>query len=88
MTCYVVTFDPVSAVAVQTIHERLQNLEDYCPIHAYCWAVLTQKTAVQLRDYLSQGLSGSRIFVVRSGTEAAWINSYGKKNNEWLKMNL
>jgi hypothetical protein len=49
---------------------------------------VTEKTAVQLRDYLSQDNSGARIFVVRSGTEAAWINTYGDKNSEWLKKYL
>jgi hypothetical protein len=88
MSCYVVTFEPGGTTTVQTMHERLRGLGVYCPIHSYCWAVITELTAVQVRDYLSQGNLGSRIFVVRSGTEAAWINPYGDKNSEWLKKNL
>jgi len=88
MACYVVTFEPVGAAAAQTIRERLQTLGAYCPIHAYCWAVLTEMTAAQLRDLLIRDIQASHIFVVRSGTEAAWINTYGEKNSEWLKNNL
>ena len=88
MACYIVAFDPVELTAAGTIRQRLQALGNYCPIHPYCWAVLTEMNAVQLRDYLSQGIPTSKIFVIRSGTEAAWINSYGEKNNEWLKKNL
>jgi hypothetical protein len=85
MACYVVTFD---AIDIETIRTRLKTLSAYCPIHPHAWAVVTDKTAVQLRDFLSQGFPTSRIFVVRSGTEAAWLNAYGEKNNEWLKKNL
>jgi len=88
MACYIVTFEPIGANADQTIRDRLKTLTGYCPINSSCWGVLTEKTAVELRDFLSHGLPASRIFVVRSGTEAAWRNSYGEKNNEWLKKNL
>jgi hypothetical protein len=87
MACYIVAFEPVG-LAATTIRQRLQTLDSYCPIHSYCWAVLTTMNAVQLRDFLSEGIPTSKIFVVRSGTEAAWINAYGEKNNEWLKKNL
>jgi hypothetical protein len=88
MACYVVTFEPIGANAEMEIRERLKTLSGYCPINSGCWAVLTEKTAVELRDFLSQGLPASRIFVVRSGTESAWINSYGEKYADWLKKNL
>jgi hypothetical protein len=88
MACYVVTFEPIGENAAQIIRGRLKTLPGYCPVHSFTWAVLTDMTAVQLRDFLSQGLPDARIFVVRSGTEAAWIHSYGIKNTEWLKKNL
>ncbi|MGD0909595.1 MAG: hypothetical protein ABSA96_18590 [Candidatus Acidiferrales bacterium] len=88
MACYIVTFEAIGANADQTIRDRLKTLSGYCPINAHSWAVLTDKTAIELRDFLSVDLPASRIFVVRSGTLAAWTNAYGEKNNEWLKKNL
>jgi hypothetical protein len=50
---------------------------------------MTDKKATEIRDSLGRVMqSGERVFVIRSGTEAAWRNSYGEKNNEWLKKNL
>ena len=88
MTCYVVTFEPSAGTSVDKIHERLKTFTSYCPIHKYCWAVMSDFTPVQMRDHLAAADSGARIFVVRSGTAAAWRNPYGEKNSEWLKNNL
>jgi hypothetical protein len=88
MACYVVTFEPVGTGATAAISEKLKAINYYCPINEYSWAVVTNMTAAQLRDYLMAAAPTSRIFVVRSGTEAAWVNSYGAKFNDWLKANL
>lgn len=88
MSCYVVIFDANGNAADATIRERLKTLNAYCPITNWSWAVLSDSTAAQLRDFLSQELPGSRIFVIRSGTEAAWINAFGTANSDWLKKNL
>ena len=88
MACYVVTFEPIGIGALAAIQEKLKTTNYYCPINAHSWAVVTQMTAVQLRDLLSNAAPASRIFVVRSGTEAAWRNTYGVKYDEWLKTNL
>src|SRR3546814_5002418 len=51
------------------------------------WVIVTTKTAVQIRDDLLTVLdSNDRLFVVKSGREAAWHNSRCK--NEWLKAKL
>jgi hypothetical protein len=88
MTCYVISFEPIGLQAAGNIRERLKTFDNYCPINAYSWAVMTTWSAAQVRDYLQASSPTSRIFVVRSGTEAAWLNSYGVKNNDWLKKNL
>lgn len=87
MTCYIVTFQPSSTESATRIRDRLRSLGAYCPIHRYCWAVLTEMNAAALRDHIGR-TEGDRIFIVRSGTEAAWANSYGVKNSAWLKKNL
>lgn len=89
MKCYVVTFEAADVGVRQLLRDRLKTYPRYCPIHKHCWAIMTDQKAVEVRDYLSALLGPKdRLFVVRSGTEAAWRNSYGPKNNEWLKKNL
>jgi hypothetical protein len=84
---YIVSFQPAPLKGVDRIIGRLKSLGGYCPINRYCWAVATHMNAAQLRDYIGAA-PGERIFVVRSGTEAAWANTFGPKNSEWLKANL
>jgi hypothetical protein len=89
MSCYIVTFETASEASRQKVRERLKTFPRFCPVHKYCWAIVTDKKAAEVRDYVGEVLQqGERIFVIRSGTEAAWRNSYGVKNNEWLKKNL
>jgi hypothetical protein len=88
MTCYIVSFEPASGEGVEAIHARLQTIIPYCPINKYCWAVMTDKTAPELRDYLSSAAPSARLFVIRSGVAAAWRNPYSTTNSDWLKKNL
>jgi hypothetical protein len=88
MTCYVISFEPRGEGAHRAIREQLKTLSSYCPINAYCWAVVTDMSAKELRDYIKDVSPESRLFVVRSGTEAAWRNGYGVSNSEWLKKHL
>ena len=61
----------------------------YCPIHYNAWAILTSKTAKELREMFSQYvLAEDSLLIIRSGVEAAWINSLGPANDEWLKNHL
>ena len=87
MTCYIVTFETRSEGSKKAVETFLTTYES-CPIHASCWAIMTDKSAVFIRDAL-RNLSEPPhyVFVVRSGTESAWT-SYGKKTNDWLKENL
>lgn len=89
MTCYVVTFE-VSAATRGKITEQLKLFGGgYCPVHANCWAITTEMTAAQVRDQLMSVMTATdRVFVVRSGTEAAWRGTYGENNSTWLKNNL
>ncbi|HRH95221.1 MAG TPA: hypothetical protein PLB55_04770 [Prosthecobacter sp.] len=89
MTCYIVTFETKSEVSRQRVKDRLKQFGRFCPIHKYCWAILTEQSAKEVRDEVAKSIdTGERIFVIRSGTEAAWKNSFGEKNNAWLKKNL
>jgi len=88
MKTYIVSFEVTNLNAAAFV-EALKSYNGYCPISSVCWAIRTDKTAVQVRDHLRAFLAATdRLFVVRSGTEAAWNNSYGPKYDEWLKTNL
>ena len=86
---YIVTFQTNSEASRLKVCERLKTFSAYCPIHNYCWAVSSDKKAAEIVDDVRVALEANeRLFVIRSGTEAAWLNTYGEKNSEWLKNNL
>ena len=89
MTTYIVTFDVSDTSIKRNLKDKLKQYDGYCAIHDNCWALVSDQTPVQIRDTLTGVLSESdRVFVIRSGTNAAWINSYGKQYDEWLKEKL
>lgn len=89
MTTYIVTFE-VSDVSIKNdLKEKLKGYGTFCPIHDNCWAIVSDQSAVQIRDFLNEDLSVSdRVFVIRSGIEAAWTNPYSAEHSEWLKEKL
>jgi len=89
MPCYIVTFEVANTANKDKLTELLKSYGTYCPINANCWAIVTNSTAVQVRDKLMDViLSSDKIFVIKSGHEAAWRNVYGDKNTDWLKEKL
>ena len=87
---YIVTFNISDSTRLNKVKDYLrENSNGYCPIHYNAAALISDKKASEIRDEIIQmTVAQDRIFVIRSGTEAAWKNSYGEKNNEWLKKNL
>ena len=86
MTCYVVAFEVADAAIKTRLKDALKTYSAYCPINDNCWAVVSDQNAAQVRDFLMAKVPASdKIFVVKSGVEAAWRNAYGEKNSEWLK---
>ena len=89
MSTYIVAFEVDDATRKYNLKEKLKTYGTYCPINDNCWAIVSEKTPVQIRDHLNEALINSdRIFVIRSGIYAAWRNAYGEKNDEWLKERL
>ena len=89
MACYIVTFEVKDSAKLTSLKERLKSYSSYCPINASTWAIITNNTAVQIRDHLSSLMDiNDRLFVVRSGAEAAWRNAYGQAHTDWLKKYL
>lgn len=89
MPAYIITFELNNTEKLDSLLKGLKSYGSYCPINDTSWAIRSEKTAVQIRDHLLTLIgSGDRVFVIRSGTEAAWSNSYGPKHDEWLKKHL
>ena len=89
MPSYIVTFELKDSAVQPGLWEALKSYSSYCPLNATSWAIMTDKKAIEIRDHLATKLGpDDRLFVIRSGSEGAWRNSYGKENDEWLKKNL
>ena len=89
MVCYIVTFEVKNPVKLASLTEALKTYGTYCPIHENAWAIITANTAAQIRDHLTPLIDPTdRLFIVRSGAEAAWSNAYGEQHSDWLKKNL
>ena len=89
MKCYIVTADAPQATRLRIRDYLRDKNSHFCAIHKHCWAIVTEKTAKQIRDELTPFLSeDDRLFVVRSGTEAAWRHPYSPKHSAWLKKYL
>ena len=89
MKCYIVAFDVADVDVRKKVRERLKAYSRFCPVNKHCWAIVSDHKATQIRDHVAELLGpNDRLFVVRSGTEAAWRNAFGPKNTEWLKKHL
>ena len=85
--CYIISYDLVEGGDYNALYKAIQNYEAWAHITKSTWAVLTEDSAEVIRDHLSGYLpDGSRLFVVRSGVEAAWRNVFCR--SEWLKRSL
>ena len=87
MKTYIVCFEIKNSTVIETVGNKLKQYETWARINANCWAVVTGQSAVAIRDTLKTLIApNDYIFVIKSGVEAAWSNSYA--NNDWLQKNL
>lgn len=87
MTCYIISYDLRNNRDYDALYDAIKSYPKWAHIVESTWAVVTSRTAVQIRDHLTTILDDDdRIFVVKSGTEAAWRNCICR--NKWLKDNL
>jgi CRISPR/Cas system-associated endoribonuclease Cas2 len=88
MATYIVSYDlKKPGQNYEQLYEAIKSYDTWAHINESVWAVVTTNTAVQVRDNLSQYIDNNdRIFVIKSGVEAAWRNSMCK--SEWLKEHL
>ena len=87
MTCYVISYDLRKDRDYESLYKTLKSYSRWARITESTWAVVTNESAVQVRDRLNQVTdSDDRLFVLKSGVEAAWRNSRCKSS--WLQENL
>lgn len=90
MSCYIISFELSQDNRVKKLEALLGGIKSYkgwARITYSTWAVVTDDKARDIRENLSKYITDSdRLFVLKSGVEAAWKNSRCK--NEWLKKNL
>ena len=85
MQTYIVSFESVAAQAA--ILSYLKSHGTWAKLTNSTWAVVTTKSASEIRDeLLALAHPGDRLFVVRSGAIAAWSNVHAR--NDWLKKHL
>ena len=87
MTCYIITYDLRKDRDYESLYKAIKSYSGWAQIAESTWAVVTEKSSVEIRDYLLGVMDNDdRLFVIQSGVEAAWRNTLCK--SEWLKKNL
>ena len=87
MPAYIISYDLRQQRDYDSLYEAIKSYGTWAHIAESTWAVVTSSSAVAVRDHLSKHVDADdRIFVVKSGVEAAWRNVICR--NEWLKEHL
>ncbi len=86
---FIISYDLKNA-SDEVYDELYQFFKDYgtwAHITESTWAIVTTERAKEVRDKIVEIIpSGSSVFVVKSGSIAAWRNVICR--SEWLKKNL
>ncbi len=84
---YIITYDLAGGGDYEALADAIKAYGTWAHLTESTWAVRAEATATVIRDDLLPYLTeGSRLLVVRSGTEAAWWRPLCK--SAWLKKNL
>lgn len=88
VTVYIVIYDVSEDGNYEDLYAKLKTYNGWAKISESAWAIGSSSgKAKEIRDDLKQFVGSSgRLFVIKSGTEAAWKNVIGR--NEWFKENL
>lgn len=69
------------------LHDAIKSYGVWAKITESSWAIVTDSSASEIRDNIGSFLnSNDRLFVIKSGHNAAWRNVIA--SNEWLKKHL
>jgi len=89
MGTYLITFEIRSGKLFE-FQERLKKFGSYCPMNSNCWLIISPRSAVEILEELQYytNTSTDKLFVLKTGSEAAWSGIYGEAWQTWLKNNL
>lgn len=84
---FVISYDLAEGGNYDELFNHIKSYGYWAHITESTWAVLSTKTASEIRDEIAEHLSeGSRLIVVESANEAAWRNVICR--NKWLKEHI
>lgn len=84
---YDITKDGNEDSVYSNLYDAIKAYSTWAHITDSCWAIKTERSAVEVRDTLLRLLRPSdRLFVVQTAHIAAWHNAFCR--NDWLKENI
>lgn len=87
MNCYIITYDLRNGGNYTELHKAIKAYGTWAKITESTWAVITTNTTQQIRDNLLAHIDNDdRLFVIKSGGEAAWMRVMC--TNEWLQKHI
>ena len=90
MPTYVVGYDihPSKGETYSELIDAIKSLGSWWHHLDSTWVIVTNQSAVQIRDALQRHLKqDDQVLVVRSGGEGAW-KGFDNNGADWLKSNL
>lgn len=86
--CYIVSYDLCQPGRdYNSLYNALKKFPSWGKLTESTWAVVCNKSAIEIRDYLRLYMDLSdRLIVIKSGRAAAWTQVLA--NNQWVKENL
>ncbi|SIT02803.1 hypothetical protein SAMN05421786_104140 [Chryseobacterium ureilyticum] len=87
MSCYIINYDLNNSKDYDSVFKAIKSYDKWAKVLKSCWAVVTTKTAVEVRDHLASVMDNDDgLFVVKSSGIGAW--QHVECSNQWLKDNL
>ena len=86
METYLISYDLSDKGKYKDLYEKIKSYEKWAHITESFFAVVSNKSAVEIRDELLPIVGESRLIVVRSAHVAAWHNTLC--TSEWLKKSI
>ena len=87
MKCYIISYDLRNLRNYDSLYKAIKSYGTWAKITESTWGVVTSQSAVQIRTFLLNHMDNDdRVFVIKSGSEAAWVRAICE--DSWLKNNL
>jgi hypothetical protein len=90
MAAFLVTFEINDSTRANRFREHLKLFGSYCPMNNNSWIIISNLSAIDLLNQLQEQVDilNDKLFILRTGSEAAWSAIYAEPWHEWLSKNL